>query len=78
MAPRNYDSNFKSVIFEHMLQIKFMSTSREFALGGMPEISQHWFREWASYQIRKIAGYSCAGNAGNVFRATDLLTETAS
>ena len=22
---------------------------------------------WASYQIRKIAGYACAGNAGNVF-----------
>ena len=25
---------------------------------------------WASYQIRKIAG--CAGNAGNVFPATDF------
>ena len=24
-------------------------------------------RVWASYQIRKIAGYACAGNAGNVF-----------
>ena len=24
-------------------------------------------REWASYQIRKIAGCACAGNAGNVF-----------
>ena len=22
---------------------------------------------WASYQIRKVAGYACAGNAGNVF-----------
>ena len=28
---------------------------------------QHWFRPWASYQIRKIAGCACAGNAGNVF-----------
>ena len=26
-----------------------------------------WFRAWASYQIRKIAGCACAGNAGNVF-----------
>ena len=26
--------------------------------------------EWASYQIRKIAGCACAGNAGNVFPAT--------
>ena len=24
-------------------------------------------RQWASYQIRKIAGRACAGNAGNVF-----------
>ena len=28
--------------------------------------------QWASYQIRKIAGCACAGNARNVFPATDL------
>ena len=27
---------------------------------------------WASYQIRKIAGCACAGNAGNVFPAADF------
>ena len=27
---------------------------------------------WASYQIRKIVGCTCAGNAGNVFPATDF------
>ena len=27
---------------------------------------QHWFRQWASYQIHIIAGCACAGNAGNV------------
>ena len=27
---------------------------------------------WASYQLRKIAGCACAGNAGNVFPATQL------
>ena len=27
---------------------------------------------WASYHIRKIAGCACAGNAGNVFPATDF------
>ena len=27
---------------------------------------------WASYQIRKIAGCACAGNAGNVFPTTAL------
>ena len=29
-------------------------------------------KPWASYQIRKIAGCACAGNAGNVFPATDF------
>ena len=27
---------------------------------------------WASYQIRQIVGCACAGNAGNVFPATDF------
>ena len=27
---------------------------------------------WASYQIRKIAGWTCAGNAGDVFPTTDF------
>ena len=27
---------------------------------------------WASYQIRNIAGCTCAGNAGNVFPATNF------
>ena len=27
---------------------------------------------WASYQISKIAGCACTGNAGNVFPATDF------
>ena len=27
----------------------------------------HKYNPWASYQIRKIAGCACAGNAGNVF-----------
>ena len=30
--------------------------------------TKYWpFMQWASYQIRKIAGCACAGNAGNVF-----------
>ena len=29
-------------------------------------------KPWASYQIRKIAGCACAGNAGNVFPAADF------
>ena len=27
---------------------------------------------WASYQIRKIAGCTCAGDAGNIFPAADF------
>ena len=30
-------------------------------------LSPYLSGEWASYQIRKIAGCACAGNAGNVF-----------
>ena len=30
---------------------------------------------WASYQIRKIAGCACAGNAGNVFPRRRFLRE---
>ena len=31
-----------------------------------------YVHQWASYQIRKIAGCACAGNAGNVSPATDF------
>ena len=33
----------------------------------LPVKSERLIEEWASYQIRKIAGCACAGNAGNVF-----------
>ena len=35
-------------------------------------VSRNEHEPWASDQIRKIAGYACAGNAGNVFPATDF------
>ena len=31
-----------------------------------------WIASWASHQMRKIAGCACAGNARNVFPATDF------
>ena len=34
--------------------------------------SSYWHVLCASFQIRKIAGCACAGNAGNVFPATDF------
>ena len=36
---------------------------------------KHWLKvcySWASYKIRKILGCTCAGNASNVFPATDF------
>ena len=35
-------------------------------IGDKP-LSESMLTQWASYQIRKIAGCACAGNAGNVF-----------
>ena len=37
--------------------------------GGLPH--EHT-KPWASYQIRKIAGGACAGNAGNFSPPTDF------
>ena len=37
LAPGRCGSNFKSVIFEHKLRVKFMSTSCEIALKWMPQ-----------------------------------------
>ena len=37
LVPGRCDSNFKSAISEHMLQIKFMSTSCEIALRWIPQ-----------------------------------------
>ena len=56
LTPRKCDSNVKSFISEHMLQIKFMSTTCEIALRWIPQntvwppliISQHWCRSWFS------------------------------
>ena len=41
-----------------------------------PCISGPIFSPWASYQIRKIAGYACAGNAGTVFVRRRLQRKT--
>ena len=35
-------------------------------------VDDTWHAQWASYQIRKIADCAYAGNAGNVFPATDF------
>ena len=35
-------------------------------------VTAEWLSAWTSYQIRKIVGCACAGNAGNLFPATDF------
>ena len=39
---------------------------------GFLSVSAKGLCQWTSYQIRKIGGCACAGNAGNVFPATDF------
>ena len=41
-------------------------------IGTGPNLPTSFPPIMASYQIRKIAGCACAGNAGNIFPATDL------
>ena len=36
-------------------------------MGKSKELAARHFAPWASYQMRKITGCACAGNAGNVF-----------
>ena len=43
------------------------SCENERLCGGLVRPSTQRLTKWASYQIRKIAGCACAGNAGNVF-----------
>ena len=47
--------------FVRLLMVHFIHVPRSY-FTGTGAITQ-----WASYQIRKIAGCACAGNAGNVF-----------
>ena len=51
-------SNFIANVLESLLSYAMPSTLSRGA--------------WAPYQIHKIAGCACAGNAGNVFPATDF------
>ena len=44
LAPGKCGSNFKSVILEHMLWIKFMSIDPGECHGIPLKLSQHWFR----------------------------------
>ena len=57
--------------FGNMLY-RFMMITCQFLQGLPRSFEQPRMSQWASCQIRKIAGCACAGNAGEVFSATDL------
>ena len=52
------------------------ATATRWGWGGtrtvVPAMSAKRYAPWTSYQMRKIAGCACTGNAGNVFPATDF------
>ena len=56
--------------------LKISSAKRRTLCPGGDELSEDYLDPtlltWTSYQIRKIAGCACAGNAGNVFAAADF------
>ena len=63
--------NDHSIIFYCTVQTRWHHTR----LNGSLILDKTWLflfslTPWASYQIRKFAGCSCAGNARNVFPAT--------
>ena len=42
------------------------------SLYGGCDVNADGSSQWASYQIRKIVGYACAGNVGNGMPAIDF------
>ena len=53
--------------YQQRLPVAF-PTVKFVRLGVHDQSAPNWGAQpWASYQIRKIAGCACAGNAGNVF-----------
>ena len=58
---------WKLLIWKHFIHCQLLGVSCEYVDGCKTVVTT-----WASYQIRKIAGCACAGNAGNVFPATDF------
>ena len=63
---RNYDVNVRPV----QNWSDTMNVTVEVSINQIVDVVG--IESWASYLIRKIAGCACAGNAGNVFPATDF------
>ena len=59
--------NFWDVVYEHIGVLCFAPSPRTHRGVGLWSSTRCPELTWASYQIRKIAGRACAGNAGKVF-----------
>ena len=66
---QNIDSCVLSIILFHMVCSVMLNKIRQQVIPFFPkgDINPHPTPPWASYQIRKISGCACAGNAGGVF-----------
>ena len=59
--------------FGHFTSISYNRASYSLLFNSHNKsLAYNWLRAWASCQIRKIVGCACAGNAGNVFPASNL------
>ena len=65
-----HDKNFWATIYPFFTDKRFRNANKMIPV-AFPNYSPTVL-QWASYQIRKIAGCACAWNAWNVFHATDL------
>ena len=70
----NPEGQFMRLICYHLLKLSVVSMQHGLGvlwrIAWSLEVVMMGHTQWASYQIRKIAGCACAGNAGNVFPAT--------
>ena len=51
----------------HLILVKLSGYNGYHTRNNLKHVGDITFNPWASYQIRKIAGCACAGNAGYVF-----------
>ena len=70
--PYHHQSYFQSQRHQYQHQQNLTRRNSEistsFSITGVGETCLSWqYIPWASYQIRKIVGCACAGNAGNFF-----------
>ena len=72
LIDRSHDNNTISFTLSNLRNMFIWEFDGECALFAFIDYCDVITHAWASYQTRKIAGCACAGNAGNVYPATDF------